>query len=162
MKYLFVLVFIFVLTAFDKSIGYTDISPWWTHLTYMFQHTGILHLIVNSLAFIGMFRILEKIVDKYVLLAAILSIGFIASFLSMYKIPTLGISGAVYAMPGIYFALVRVKRLTVIDRKKFYLFVFSVILCLSFSFFNPHSNFRLHVFSTIMGYVFGLTLERWK
>ena len=52
MKYIFVLTFFIVFFTFDKSIGYTNTSPIWTHFTYMFQHANIIHLGINSLAFI--------------------------------------------------------------------------------------------------------------
>jgi len=145
MKYLFVLIFIIVFIFFDKSIGYTDTSPVWTHFTYMFQHANIVHLVINSLAFIGMFRVLEKSINKYVLAAIILSIGFIVSFLSMHKIPTVGISGAVYAMVGIYLAMILTKKLIIKDRRKLYIFIASVILCLTVSFFKTNSNYGLHL-----------------
>jgi len=162
MKYLFVLSFVIVFIFFDKSVGCTDTSPLWKHFTYMFQHAGVVHLIINSLAFIGMFRVLERVVNKYVLALSVLEIGFFASFLSSHEIPTVGISGAVYAMAGIYLALIGSKKLIVKDRNKLYIYLFSINLCLTVSFFNPHSNFRLHVFSLIFGFIFWFPVELYK
>jgi len=161
MKYLFILIFLTVFITFDKSIGYTDTSPLWTHFTYMFQHANIIHLTINSLTFIGMFRALEKSINKYILATSIISISVIASFLSMYQLPTVGISGAIYAMIGIYFAMITCKKLIVKDRNKLYVFIFSIILCLTVSFFKHNSNFWLHIFSLILGYVFYLMADQW-
>ncbi|MCL2650321.1 MAG: rhomboid family intramembrane serine protease [Candidatus Azobacteroides sp.] len=162
MKYIFVLIFLIVFITFDKSIGYTDKSPVWTHFTYMFQHANIIHLTINSLAFIGMFRILEKIINKYELAIAILLIGFLASFMSMYQLPTVGISGAIYAMVGIYFGMITTKKLIIKDKNKLYVFIFSIILCLTVSFFKHNSNFWLHIFSLIMGYMCWMIFELWN
>ena len=152
MKYLFVLIFFIVFISFDKSIGYTDTSPIWTHFTYMFQHAGIIHLLINSLAFTGMFRILEKFVNKYILAISILSIGFAVSFLSMHQLPTVGISGAVYAMVGIYLAMIPTKKLIIKDRKKLYIFIASIILCMTVSFFKTNSNFVLHFYCMVFSF----------
>jgi membrane associated rhomboid family serine protease len=146
MKYGFVLLFIIVYFFFGKELGYTTTSPLWTHLTYMFQHAGIMHLVLNSIAFIGLFGILEKIGNKYFLSIAILSIAFFASLHSAHEIPTVGISGAVYAMTGIYFIAIAVGKLRVKDKKKLFTFILSILICLAISFFNKNSNFRLHLY----------------
>lgn len=161
MKYIFVFVFITVFIVFDKSIGYTNTSPVWTHLTFQFQHANIVHLIINSLAFTGMFRVSEKIINKYALAAVILFIPFTASFMSMYEIPTVGISGTIYAMIGIYLAMITSEKLIIEDKNKFYVFLFSIIICLIISYFKTNSNFRLHLFSLITGYAFWLIVELW-
>jgi len=162
MKYIFVLIFLTVFVFFDKSIGYTDISPIWTHFTYMFQHANVVHLIINSLAFIGMFRVLERVINKYILAASILSMGFAASFISMYELPTVGISGAIYAMVGMYLALILTKKLTVKDRKKLYIFIASIILCLTVSFFKPNSNYGLHLICLVYSFDCVVWIEIFK
>ena len=162
MKYIFVILFIIIFIIFDNSIGYTNISPAWTHFTYMFQHANLVHLIINSLAFIGMFRILEKVINKYILVASILSISFTASFLSVYEIPTVGISGAIYAMVGIYLAFILTKKLTVKDRKKLYIFIASIILCLTVSFFNTNSNYGLHFLCLVLSFSIFVWIEIFK
>jgi len=159
MKYLFVFSFVVVFFVFDRSIGYTDVSPLWTHFAYMFQHVNIIHLCIDSIAFVGMFRVMEKFIDKRFLAASILFIGFAASFFSMHPLPTVGISGAVYAMIGMYFAMITSKRLIVNDRKKLCVFAASVFVCLTMSFFKPSGNFRLHLFSLISGYAFRMIFD---
>ena len=155
MKYLIVLTVLIVFTFFNKSLGYTNASPLWTHFTYMFQHANLIHLLINSLAFIGMFRILEKIINKYILLATILSIGFLTSFLSMYEIPTVGASSMVYAMIGIFFGSTISRRIKIADIKKYLLFILGVALSLTVSFFKPNSNFELHIYSMLFGLIPG-------
>jgi membrane associated rhomboid family serine protease len=158
MKYFFILIFITVFFVFDKSIGYTNTSPLWTHFTFQFQHANSVHLLVNSLAFIAIFRTVEKIINKYILSVTILFTGFIASFMSISETPTVGISAAIYAMTGIYLAMVTAKKFIFKDRNKFYLFVLSIFICLTVSFFKANSNFLLHLFSLIIGYGSGFII----
>jgi membrane associated rhomboid family serine protease len=156
MKYLFVLTFILCFSLFDTGIGYTSTSPLWTHITYQFQHAGIFHLLVNSFSFIAMFRLLEKFVNKWMLAAIILSIGFTASFLSMYHTPTLGASAMVYALVGIFFSLINLCRdIRILDKRKFTLFAISVVACLIISATKANSNFFLHLFALMLGAIAG-------
>jgi len=80
----------------------------------------------------------------------------------MYPIPTVGISGAIYAMIGIYLAMITSGKLIVKDRNKLFIFLFSISISLSLSFLKTSSNFWLHIFSLIMGYVFWLIIELWN
>ena len=162
MKYLFVLIFLIFFIVFDKSIGYTNVSPLWTHFTYMFQHANLIHLVINSLAFIGMFRVLEKEFNKYKLAASIFIIGFAVSFLSAHELPTVGVSGVIYAMVGIYLAMILIKRIIVKDRNKLYIFIVSIILCLTVSFFNPNSNYGLHFLCLVLSFSIFVWIEIFK
>jgi membrane associated rhomboid family serine protease len=156
MKYLFTLIFTISLLLFNDAIGYTETSPLWTHFTYQFQHANIVHLIINSLAFIGMFRLLEKFVNKWLLSASILTIGFAASFLSMYSTPTVGASAMVYAMIGIFFSMINLSQdIKIIDKRKFALFVASILICLAISAIKGNSNFFLHLFALMLGQIAG-------
>ena len=163
MKYLFVLIFIIVFIVFDKRIGYTDTSALWTHFTYMFQHANIIHLIINSLAFIGMFRVLEEAVNKYFLVLIILSISVAASFLSMYELPTVGISGGVHAMIGILLAMLTLKyKISLTAKSQLNIIALSVAICFIVSYFKTNSNFWLHLYCLIMGYVFWMIVKLHK
>ena len=56
-------------------------TPWWTHLTYLFQHAGWWHLAVNALSFVGMSRL-------------------VARFLPYGPVLCIGVAVAVSAMTG--------------------------------------------------------------
>jgi membrane associated rhomboid family serine protease len=166
MKYLFVLSFVLCFVLFDAGIGYTQTSPLWTHFTYQFQHEGFFHLSANSFSFIGMFRLLEKFLNKWLLFVLTVTIGFVASFLSMYDVPTVGASAMVYAMIGIFFSMISLCRdMKIIDGRKFALFVAGVIICLTVGAMNGNSNFFLHVFALMIGTVAGIMVaffrEEW-
>ena len=156
MQYLIVMLFIIVYSLFDLSLGYTTTSPFYTHWTFMFQHASIIHLVMNSLAFIGMFRVMKSFINKYRLFLLIVLISFAASFLSECSLPTVGCSSMVYALIGLFFGglfcgIIRLK-----EKKQFYIFCFSVLSMMTFSFFNPSSNFLVHFFSLLFGFVVGI------
>jgi membrane associated rhomboid family serine protease len=162
MKYLFVLIFIFVYALFGKEPGYTASSPLYTHFTYMFSHAGMVHLAINSIAFTGMFRALENlhICKSRYLCLSLIACGFMASFPSQFDTPTVGSSSMVYAMIGIYAVWVwRNKRVMVADRAKFRIFIVCVCLSLAISYLKPGSNFPLHLLSLLAG---GMAALIWR
>lgn len=146
MQYLIVIIFIATYLLSDLSVGYYELSPLYTHFTYMFQHAGWMHLILNSLAFIGLYRALSKEL-KFVLLRIIL-IAFVGSFMSVYLVPTVGASGMIYAMLGMCLGLQFTGRWK-LKNLKFVLF--SIAFMLLISFFKHTSNFGLHVWCLVFG-----------
>jgi membrane associated rhomboid family serine protease len=154
MKYLFVLIFVLIYSFFDKSIGYTNTSPVWTHFTYMFQHANPVHLIINSLAFIGIFGEVSKYEKKRFVVFGATAIAFFGSFLpsAMFEIPTAGASGMIYAMIGMFTAVVLFDKRLKINVRKFSIFLCSVLICLSVSYFRENSNFFLHLFCLAAGF----------
>ena len=147
MQYLIVLIFITVYLISDLSLGYSYVSPFYTHFTYMFQHAGWMHLILNSLAFIGLYRAIS-IQIKW-LFPLILFIGFYCSFLAVHALPTVGASSMVYAMIGMLFGLIKTRRMKI---KNLWVFIFSVVLMITVSFFKHSSNTGLHVWSMVFGF----------
>ena len=145
MQYLVVIIFIIVYLTSDLSLGYYYLSPFYTHFTYMFQHVGWMHLIFNSLAFIGLYRALSQV--KW-LLPKIIFFSFIASYTSVYLVPTVGASSMVYVMIGMLFGLIKTRRIKI---KNLYVFMFSVGLMLTVSFFKHSSNSWLHVWCLVFG-----------
>lgn len=146
MQYLIVLAFIIVYLVSDLSLGYSYVSPFYTHFTYMFQHAGWMHLILNSLAFIGLYRALNKQLKH--LLSRIIWIAFIASFISVYLVPTVGASGMIYAMLGMCLGLEFTGQWKLQNMK---LVLFSIGAMLLISFFKNTSNFGLHVWCLVFG-----------
>ena len=160
MKYLFVLIFILVFFLFGLELGYTDTSPLYTHLAYMFQHAGIIHLIINSLAFISIFRQVERCVNKYLLSGLIILCAFASSFLAMYQIPTIGASSMVYVMLGIYLGLITFPdKIKIADTRKFLLFIICIVVVLSVSYFKHNSNFLVHIYSLLIGCIVSIPIS---
>jgi len=161
MKYLFVAVFVVVFVLFGLELGYTNHSPLYTHFTYMFQHAGIVHLLLNSVAFIGMFHALRKFVGRWAIVASILLCGFVASFLSAKVVPTVGASSMIYAMIGIYVGVTLLSpKIRIADTRKYLLFISCVAAGLLVSLFKSNSNFLVHVYSLTLGFVASLPFMR--
>lgn len=151
MRYLFLLTFVFVFIFFDISIGYTHSSPLYTHLTYMFQHAGIMHLTVNTISFMAMFRVVQKCIASPVLTAIILLAAFACSFLAACSIPTVGASPMVYTMVGLVIGFVATRRLRFGNKSALRIFLLSIFLSLSVSALKHNSNFALHLYALAFG-----------
>jgi membrane associated rhomboid family serine protease len=159
MKYLFVIVFVMMFALFGKELGYTDRSPLYTHMTYMFQHAGVVHLITNTIAFIGMFHALQRFVNKWIVMLSMLTLGFVASFLSMYEIPTVGASSMIYIMIGMYIGMTSLdRRIKIVDTRKYLLFIVCVAVGLLVSLLKQNSNFFLHLYSLLFGFIASVPL----
>jgi membrane associated rhomboid family serine protease len=154
-KYIFVLVFILVHIFFDARLGYSNSSPLWTHFTYMFQHAGAVHLLINSLAFISIFRILERIIPKYRLALTIVILGVSVSFCVSYDLPVVGASSMICFMIGMYAShlgcLVKSGKLPM---SKCIPFLLSISIYMIVSLIKHNSAFSLHLLSLSSGIIF--------
>ncbi len=147
MQYLIVLVFWITFFAFNNG-GYFIGSPLYTHFTYMFCHAGIIHLTLNSLSFIAMFRFLSIYIKPLLLFSIILFIGFSASFFAECTLPTVGASSMVYAMIGLFTGGILLGKYKI---KNLEVFFIVLTLSLGISYFKQSSNFTLHIVSLLFG-----------
>lgn len=160
MKYIYVLIFMIIYIFFGLELGYTHQSPLYTHFTYMFQHSGMAHLLINSFAFIGMFRTMGKFVNKWTLSVSIITVSFVASFIAIYNIPTVGASAMIYTMIGMFFGMTTYsKNIKIADTKKYLLFLSVILISLTISFFKHNSNFVLHLSSMILGFIISIPIS---
>lgn len=163
MKYLVILILIFVYNLFGNELGYTNSSHIYTHVTYIFQHASILHLVFNSLAFIGMYASLEKFVNRWLFLSLSLFCAILTSFGAMYDKPTVGISGVIYVMIGLYVGITLLyKKAKIADTRRYLLFIFGIVFCLVVSRFHASSNFLLHSYCLLCGLIVSFPLSIWK
>ncbi len=149
-----------VFCLFDITIGYTNTSPIYTHITYIFQHASILHLTLNSLAFISVYTSLERLVNKYVFVGLSFASSIIASFMAMYNTPTVGASSMIYAMIGIYVYLIFTSnKMKMADTIKYLPFMICIVFSLAISYFKENSNFLLHIYSLAIGVFCGFIIR---
>ena len=129
----------------------------------MFCHAGTVHLAINSIAFIGMFRTLERlhVCKGWILALSVIACGFIASFPAQFHVPTVGSSSMVYAMIGMYLAWVGTgKKTGITDSRKLLTFILCVVVSLGISYFKTGSNFTLHLLSLLCGGIAALSIKR--
>lgn len=82
--------------------GYSTTSEWWKRFTYMFFHGNFLHLAMNCFGLWAFISVMERetVFNQRFLLLSALAIGFLGTYGSEYPTPTIGISGAVFALLG--------------------------------------------------------------
>ena len=148
MKYLLSLTLTIVYILFGNELGYTQTSAWYTHITYMFQHANLWHLSVNILSLITVWISLQRHAKSIQILPMFI-VGILASFLpyASFELPTVGISGVIYAMLGM---------LTVLStsiREKVMLSVFA-ILTITAGLITKNVNVALHAYCYIFGVIY--------
>jgi len=150
-KMSYVIVLIFIIGTLFPISGYENGSAWWTHFTYMFTHADIWHLIVNSVAFFTLFKMLEAIYSKWFILAWSVSMAFIMSFPASYDIVTVGSSGMSYTLLGMFSALVLIGKVKF--KSESYLTVYTVGVIAGFlvSFIMGTTNVLLHMLCFLGG-----------
>lgn len=158
LKYVIAAIFVAVYFVMGRELGFTSISPFYTHLTFSFQHGSIIHLALNTLVFISTFRVMERFIRPFVLFLVIYIIAVLASFSSVTNIPTVGSSGMIYAMFGMETVIVIYNKATGKQKR---LFFFGIIVMLAASFFNAGSSFIVHITSYTFGAMFYM-VKRWR
>ncbi|MDR2917853.1 MAG: rhomboid family intramembrane serine protease [Tannerella sp.] len=146
MKYTLPLIWIIFFIIFDnKELGYSNTSPIYTHITYIFAHAGLMHLLLNSLSFIYVYQGLKHYNLTRQSLIISFVIGIAASFLSAYDTPTVGASGMIFAMLGCYittagFTNQQMRRILV-----------TIFLSLTIPMLIPGINYKIHILSFTAG-----------
>lgn len=148
LKYLVVIVFFAVYAMWGRELGFSESSPGWTHLTYMFQHASVLHLILNSFVFISTFRVMERFIRPGKLFLIVFVIAFLASFAALEGRVTVGSSGMIYALLGMETVIVIFNNATAKQKR---LFFFSIALMLTASFLSAGSAFVVHIVCFALG-----------
>jgi rhomboid protease GluP len=83
-------------------------GEWWRLVSCMFLHAGVLHLLMNMYALISVGVFLEPLIGKARFVTAYFVTGAIAGMASIYTHPqivSVGASGAVFGMYGVYVSL---------------------------------------------------------
>ena len=144
-------------------MGYYNGGEMYRHFVYMFQHGSPLHLLMNSVVFISMFRFLKGMCNKWILLIVIYSVSVITSFIVGYDTPCVGASGMNYVMIGMYCSILTPRFVSWVkmgnkkDIKSYTLFLVSLVLALIMSCLFRQSAFLLHILCLFSGILFILT-----
>ena len=156
MKQLLIISFVIIYVMFGSELGYSKISSLHTHFTYVFQHANVFHLIVNSLSFLSLYKAIKGI-PAYRFLSVSYIIAVIASFLSEKDIPTIGASGLIYSMAGVFFTTCIIgRRMCILDKKLFYFTIMCTVISLLAGFIGSSTNNVCHVISLLLGSVYAV------
>lgn len=135
-----------------QSCGFSSGAPWWTHFTYIFFHGSLIHLACNAYAL--WFCLNERTYPKHILMPMLYIITVASSFVYISEQPTVGISGAIFAMLGINLAQVPT-RINIL---------YMVIILIS-GFIIPQIAGVIHLTSFLMGctiVIFTRNIKRFK
>lgn len=163
MKYAVVILFIIVHIYMSNELGYSTSSPVWTHITYQFQHLSWVHLIFNSLTFLSFCKVLQKAIPLYLILAYAYFASIIISFFSELDLPTVGASGMIYTMSGMFISISLIgEKLKIVDYKKFSLFLLAIAIALIISVVKPYINSSCHFLGLLSGIIIGILDNRFN
>jgi len=153
MKYFILLSFFLVYCFFGLELGYSATLPVWKHITYMFQHASLMHLLINSFSFFVFFSALIRHYPPWRIALLSFSVGFAASFFCTYSQVVVGASGVIYAMIGMYFFLVTIGRVRFQNKTSLIVSIVSVLTFLTISFLKHNSAGMLHLLCLLSGYL---------
>lgn len=154
MKFIFYIIALIIWATsfiFDVlPLGYSETSPLWTRLTYMFTHIGFLHLFFNLLSVDLLLYSLRRFILPDILLPIAIIGAFVATFGTEKALPTIGASGIVYFLFGVLGVMkISIRVIVAISL----LVVINVVL----SFHNVNTG--VHMMALFLGLVFGFILN---
>lgn len=124
-------------------IGFTCESGVSPHLVYMFFHANVFHLLGNMLClYLVTTNRFISVVEHYTV-AYLIAVA--SSWLSCMSVPTIGLSGFVFAIIGMLTPFVYCTRNIII-----------IALSLALGFVIPNSNGLIHLWSFTFGFLYGL------
>jgi membrane associated rhomboid family serine protease len=133
------------------TMGYSSSSKLYTHVTYMFSHVNVFHLLMNALSLICAWRMCSRL--KMIREAVVVSFvaAILGSFVHVGEALTVGFSGVIYGMLSCVFGGLVSGRVKVNDSTLFGCFTLAVVLSLVFGFFMPGINGMIHASSFVIG-----------
>ena len=141
----------------------TTNGEWWRLLTSSFLHGGLMHLVGNmyGLLFVGLF--LEPKLGKTKYAVIYLTTGIIASTASLYfnePIVSIGASGAIFGLYGVFLALLMTK---VFPKDFSKAFLTSTLIFIGYNllmgFAGTHIDNAAHIGGLVSGFIIGLILN---
>lgn len=130
----------------DKiSFGYSSRSEWWTHFTWVFFHVNYFHLAINT---IGLYDVLKCENRKLKLVTVAYVCCILASYISCVEMPTIGLSGLVFAALAIRVSKTPTIRLLSAS-------AFGIGISFIMNGVNPFA----HLYSYILGFAYGFILN---
>lgn len=131
-----------------QSYGYSSIqSDVGYHVIFMFAHVSLLHLMLNLFALWSLIP-LYKAFSLYKMMLIPLSASIAASYFAVMMLPTVGLSGLLYAMIGMLcYNMAR----NGLHRQLFNIIIITTTISIIQS--KDHVNVMLHIFSFLFAWI---------
>lgn len=136
-----------------KYMGFSKHTPVYTHITCIFSHVNILHLLMNIIAYLSIHNLCRQTQITKAALPYSFAAAIAASFLFQSELITVGASGMIYAMIGFLTGAALAGRLTVANRKTATLFLAFITINIIAGFFIPGVNATIHLTSFLTALV---------
>jgi membrane associated rhomboid family serine protease len=133
------------------EMGYSATSRLYTHVTYMFCHVNVFHLLVNELSLVCVWRLCGRlnIIRESAVISFVSAVS--GSFVPYGDSLTVGMSGFVYGMVSVMYGGILSGRLIVEVRRLFVYFTISIAAGLMSGFIIRGVNGAVHASSFVTG-----------
>lgn len=133
-----------------ELLGFSSSSPVYTRISYLICHTNILHLIINLFAIYKMREYAEAKIETMIngkvtryIMPAMIMCAVLATFGSEMNLPTVGLSGVLFAFIGF---------VTVIIHNKFSIYYIAItIIFNAIGYFIGNVNIFIHIIAFAYG-----------
>jgi len=141
---------------------YTENNQWWRLITNIFVHGGFVHILMNMVGLIFVSILLEPTIGTKRYLIVYLLCGTVASLTSLYfhtSIVSIGASGAIFGLYGVFFAflLTKVYEAT-IQKALFGTMAIFIGYNLIFGFISHGIDNAAHIGGLLSGFLLGFLL----
>ena len=154
MPFIILLFFIYSINSYiDLSqLGVYTGCPWYNYITYNFIHVNLLHLLANSLLFLFYWKNIRQM-NRYVVIPIIVIASTLASLLSVYSQPTIGLSAYIMSMAGIITS-------TLTRRTQIKIVILFTLSCTITALFASNINTLIHINSFAFSLIASLIVGR--
>ena len=137
-------------------MGFGNSEPFYGYFTYHFFHVNWVHLLLNSLALITLYRMINQVLPWWKIMLFSYLYSTLAAPLASQPISTIGSSGMISSMIGLFYALILRGDLTINNKKQFIIFTSSTFIWLAVSLISPISNGLLHLLSIVFSLTYAI------
>lgn len=139
----------------------TTHGQWWRLLTSIFIHGGVVHLTMNMAALLYVGGFLEPRIGTQKYVVGYVLTGLIASICSVWwhsDVVSIGASGAIFGLYGIFLALLITRRFPpALNQSLLGFLVVFIAYNILFS-LNPHIDIAAHIGGLVSGVILGLII----
>ena len=144
-------------------------GEWWRLFTCMFEHIGLIHLVVNMVSLYMIGTLLEPVIGKWRFLSAFIVTGVggsIASIIWNANVVSAGASGAIFGLFGLMLALLSTNLIEKTVRNAILPNIGTIVVINLIAGFKPGVDYAAHIGGLItgiaLGYLYFLLIRKSK